>query len=383
MQEKIRAVYMRGGSSKGLFFRQEDLPADPVKRDKFILAAYGSPDPNGRQTDGMGGATSTTSKVAIIGPPSVPGADVDYTFGQVSIDRPIVDYKGNCGNISSAVGPYAVDEGLVTITEPVTTVRIYQVNTKKIILSDVPVEQGKYRAQGDYVVDGVPGTGGKITLRFLNPGGAVTGKLLPTGKVKEKLSLPGGREIEVSIVDATNPVVFFRAAALGLEGREIDGIDENHELLAAIEMIRAAAAVRIGLAETPEEASARSQAVPKVAFVSPPAAYTTVSGRELKKEEMDLCARIMSMGKLHRAYALSGGVCTAGAACIEGTVVYEAVPGSGREEIRIGHPGGVMEIETVMDKQEGNYVFREARSGRTARRLMEGYVFVPRRSLEG
>jgi len=376
MQVKIPAVYMRGGSSKAVFFMEKDLPSDPEIRDQVILAAYGSPDPNARQIDGMGGAVSTTSKVAIISGSKIPGTEVNYNFGQVSITAPLIDYKGNCGNISSAVGPFAIDEGLVAAQQPVTTVRIWQENTKKVIIAEVPVKDGKHQVEGDYSIDGVPGTGAKITLRFLEPGGSLTGKLLPTGNVRDTIETQEYGTFTVSIIDAANPVVFLQSGELGLEGTEIDEIDSNPEILRKLQIIRSYAAVMIGLAKTPEEAS---PAVPKIAFVSEAKGYRAVSGRVITPGEIDLVARIMSMGKLHRAFALTGAICTAGAAKIEGTVVNEIMNKAGLErgKVRIGHPGGIIPIKPVTEEKEEAFYYAEAIAGRTARRLMEGFVLVP------
>jgi len=382
MQVRITAVYMRGGSSKAVFFMEKDLPSDPESRDRVILAAFGSPDPNARQIDGMGGAVSTTSKVAIISPSKVPGTDVNYNFGQVSVTAPLIDYKGNCGNISSAVGPFAIDEGLVSAQEPMTTVRIWQENTKKVIIAEVPVKDKKHQVEGDYSIDGVPGSGAKITLRFLEPGGSVTGKLLPTGNVRDTVETRQYGTFTVSIVDAANPVVFLKASELGLEGTEIDEIDSNPEILCKLQVIRSYAAVIIGLAETPEEAAEYSPAIPKIAFVCGPKKYKAVTGRLITAADIDLVARIMSMGKLHRAFALTGAICTAGAAKIEGTVVNQVMDEAGlsREEIRIGHPGGILPVKPLIEKREGDFYYVEAIAGRTARRLMEGFVLVPEKS---
>jgi len=382
MQVRITAVYMRGGSSKAVFFMEKDLPSDPESRDRVILAAFGSPDPNARQIDGMGGAVSTTSKVAIISPSKVPGTDVNYNFGQVSVTAPLIDYKGNCGNISSAVGPFAIDEGLVSAQEPMTTVRIWQENTKKVIIAEVPVKDKKHQVEGDYSIDGVPGSGAKITLRFLEPGGSVTGKLLPTGNVRDTVETRQYGTFTVSIVDAANPVVFLKAGELGLEGTEIDEIDSNPEILCKLQVIRSYAAVIIGLAETPEEAPEYSPAIPKIAFVCEAKKYKAITGRLITAADIDLVARIMSMGKLHRAFALTGAICTAGAAKIEGTVVNQVMDEAGlsREEIRIGHPGGILPVKPLIEKREGDFYYVEAIAGRTARRLMEGFVLVPEKS---
>lgn len=379
MQIRIPAAYMRGGTSKAIFFHENHLPSTPDVRDRVIQAAYGSPDPNRRQIDGMGGAVSTTSKVAIISRSDDPAYDVNYNFGQVAIDKPIIDYQGNCGNISSAVGPFAIDEGLVKAKEPKTAVRIFQVNTKKLIVADVPVKDGQYNEAGDCAIDGVPGTGGRITLHFFNPEGSVTKKLLPTGSVTDVIDLPGHEQITVSIVDAGNPVVFVRAQDLGLQGTEIYEVDENERIRATLEAIRSRAAVMLGLSSTPEGASEKSQAVPKIAFVSAPQRYTTVTGRTMKKTQIDIVARIMSMGTLHKAYAVTGAICTAGAAQIEGTVVHEMLNRNAlrKKEIRLGHPGGRIGVGVVMGKEGNAYAYHEAVLERTARRLMDGYVYVP------
>lgn len=382
---RIPAVYMRGGTSKGLFFQQKDLPQDAPARDALILAVYGSPDPSGRQLDGMGGGTSVTSKVAIVGPSTRPGHDVEYLFGQVSIDMPLVSYKGNCGNLSSAVGPFAIDEGMVEAREPITTVRILQLNTGKTILAEVPVRRGKYNPVGSYSIDGVPGTGSKITLRFIDPGGSVTGKLLPSGNPTDTLEVEGLGALTVSMVDAGNPVVFVMAGDLGLEGTEIEEIDGNAELKAKLEAIRAEAAVRLGLSRSRSEASQKSQAVPKIALVASPKAYRTLSGTTVHKQEIHVLVRMMSMGNLHRALAVTGAICTAGAAMIRGTLLHETL-GKRVEKagsIILGHPSGRMEIEAVVEERSGRLQYLEARLGRTARRLMEGHVLVPQARIPG
>ena len=375
---------MRGGTSKGLFFHEKDLPPDPRRRDRAILAAYGSPDPYKRQIDGVGGALSVTSKVAVIGPSPAPDYDVVYHFGQVSIDRPIVDVKGNCGNISSAVGPFAVDEGLVTAVEPVTRVRIHQKNTNKLIVAEVPVKDGKFNEEGDYAIDGVPGTGSRILLRFVDPAGAVTGKLFPTGNRRDRFDIPGRGAVEVTCIDAANPFVFVPAAALGLSGTETEELERRAEIKSLLEAIRCRAAVRLGITASEEEAARRSQAVPKVAVVAAPATYAALNGRMVEAREVDLLARMMSMGTLHRSYAVSGAVATAGAAMIPGTVVGELVreEARGRELLHIGHPGGVIDVGAVIEPRAGEHIYREAVLERTARRLMEGHVLVPGRCFD-
>lgn len=376
--ERIRCAIYRGGTSKGVFLMENELPKDPEIRDQVILSIYGSPDP--RQIDGLGGADSLTSKVAIIGRSSREDADVDYTFGQVSITAPLVDYKGNCGNISSAVGPFAIDEGLVKSVEPVTTVRIFNTNTKKVIEAEVPVRDGKAVSKGDYVIDGVTGAGARIMLKFLDSGGALTGKLLPTGNLKDEITLSDGTGLTVSLVDAANPAVFFKAADLGLTGIELpETVNGNPRLLASIEEIRSIAAEMIGLANR-GEATAKSPAVPKVAFVSPPCDYKTSDGRLIKAEQIDLVTRTMSMQKMHKAYAITGGVCTATAAKLEGTVVSEVLRQSAQagKIVRLGHPSGTLEFEIECSRQSNGVLWLEkAAVARTARRIMEGCVYVP------
>jgi 2-methylaconitate cis-trans-isomerase PrpF len=370
---------MRGGTSKGLFFHENHLPADPKTRSRIILAAFGSPDPNRRQIDGVGGGVSTTSKVAIISPSENPEYDVEYNFGQVSLDRPIVDFKGNCGNISSAVGPFAVDEGLVKAVEPITRVRIHQKNTNKLITADVTVKNGRFDETGNYAIAGVPGTCSRIVLGFSKPGGSLTGKLFPTGNRRDTIQIPGRGAVAITIIDAANPVVLVRAEQIGLTGIEIDEIDTGDEIKKTLEAIRCKAAVMAGLAASEDEATQRSQAVPKVAFIARPMPYTTTGGQPMSAQDIDITARIMSMGTLHRSYAVSGGISTAGAALIPGTVAYDLVSDAARRKdmLRIGHPGGVIDVGAVIAMDGDRCRYEEAVIGRTARRLMEGYVLVP------
>jgi len=380
MQRRVPAVVMRGGTSRAVFFHKGDLPEDPEIRDRVILKIYGGGDPYGRQIDGLGGATSVTSKTAIVSPASVPDADVDYIFGQVSVTSQLIDYGGNCGNISSAVAPFAIEEGLIRATDPVTTVRIWQVNTRKLIVARVPTANGLPQVEGDYAIDGVPGTGAMIQLEFLHPGGAMTGRLLPTGQPVEALEVPGVGRVTVSLVDAANPVVFIRPADLGLSGLEMpDGVDGDPALLARIEAVRAHAAVRFGLARTPEEATAKSPGVPKVAFVAAPAAYTSSRGQPVLPGDIDVVGRIMTMGRLHRAYALTGAICTAVAAQVNGTVVHAVArsAGPGERTVRIGHPSGVIEVGADVRWHNGGWAVERVITRRTARRLMEGVALVP------
>jgi len=379
-QRRLRCVLMRGGTSRGLYVMRNELPDDPALRDRVILAMYGSPDV--RQIDGIGGADPLTSKLAIIGPPTRDDADVDYTFGQVSITAPLVDYMGNCGNISSGVGPFAIDEGLVDAVEPITRVRIHQTNTDSIIIGEVPVSGGKASVQGDYRIHGVPGTGAKIMLDFSDTAGAVTGQILPTGNVKDILDVEGVGQVEVSIVDAGNPVVFLRASRLSLQGTESPSqIDGDSELLDSIERIRGHAAQLIGMVKDWHEAANTSPYVPFIAVVAPPQDYesSTIQQR-ISKRDIDFLSRLLFMLKMHKAYPVTGTVCTGTAAKIPGTVVHEvAEPSSEDIVVRIGHPAGVIEVEMEVESGESGPLLGRASIGRTARRIMEGYIFVPER----
>ena len=384
MQARIRTVIMRGGTSRGIFFRDEDLPLDPEARKWTILAAFGSPDRYGRQIDGLGGATSLTSKAAIISKGTQPGIDVNFTFGQVSIEKPLIDMRGNCGNISAAVGPYAIDEGLAPCQVPLTRVRFLNTNTQKVTVAHVPTRNGRFEPEGKYGIPGVPGTGSKIILDFLDPGGAVTGKLFPTGQVRDVLQVPGIGPIEVSIVDAANPLVFCRAEDFGLHGQETpEQIDSNQELLQRISATRAVAGVTIGLAESIEEAMYSVPSVPKIAFVTRPRSYVQLDGIPREVADIDLVARIMSMGHLHRAYALTGAICTAVAAQIPGTLVHEVVTERARTSgmLRLGHPSGVMDLSASVHQEGESWYVEKASAARTARRLMEGDIYIPEQML--
>ncbi|MBW1695470.1 MAG: 3-methylitaconate isomerase [Deltaproteobacteria bacterium] len=383
MQTRIPAVYMRGGTSKGVIFHENHLPGDPEIRDRVILAAYGSPDPNRRQIDGVGGATSVTSKVAIVGPATDSDYDIVYNFGQVSIDRPVVDYKGSCGNIAAAVGAFAVDEALVRVEEPVTRVRIYLKNTGKKIITEVPVKHGMYDEQGDYSIDGVPGTGGKITIRYLYPGGSVTGKLFPTGHATDLVDVPGMGEVSITIIDVGNPWVLVRAKDLGLKGTEIEEVENDDRIRSFLEAVRSRAAVMIGFAKTPQEASQKSQAVPKIGFFSEPQTYQALSSAVVYAKDIDLVGRVMSMGMLHKSMAVSCPMAVAAAAAIEGTTIYNILGSGGQRKapFKLGHPGGIFDVQATVEQKGDQFELKEAAYGRTARRLMEGYVLVPERAL--
>ncbi|HZS34778.1 MAG TPA: PrpF domain-containing protein [Methylomirabilota bacterium] len=376
---RVRAVFVRGGTSRALVFHARDLP-ERAAWDPIFLAALGSPDPYGRQLDGLGGGISSLSKVAVVGPPTHPDADVDYTFGQVEVSRPVVDYRGNCGNISSAIGPFAIDEGLVAAEAPLTRVRIHNTNTRKLIHARVPVEGGRAAVHGDFALDGVPGTGARIALDFLDPGGAVTGRLLPTGAARDVLDVPGLGALAASLVDATTPLAVVRAKDLEIEATERpEELDARPGLPERLEAVRAAAAVRMGLAATAAEATRESAAVPKLAVVFPPTAYRTLAGAPVEPDAVDLVARIVSMGKVHRAFALTGAMGLAVAVRIPGTLAHEAASGGhAAGDVRIGHPSGVLPVAAeVARRPDGALVARTVTVYRTARRLMEGFVHVP------
>ncbi|MEQ9200299.1 MAG: PrpF domain-containing protein, partial [Rhodospirillales bacterium] len=341
-QLKYPAVFMRGGSSKGVFFHDRDLPADPALRDRIFLAAIGSPDIYGRQLNGMGGGVSSLSKAVVIGPPTVEGADLDYTFAQIAVGEALVDYSANCGNLSSAVGPFAVDEGLVKVDGDEALVRIHNTNTSKIIHSRFRVKDGMAVIEGEQTIPGVSGTAAPIRLDFLNPGGATSGKLLPTGNTVDQLDVPGVGKIDVSMVDAANGCLFIEASALGLTATELpDVLEANTETMAALEAIRRAAAVAMGLADAPEQAS---QGNPKVAIVSAPAPFRTISGADVAASECDLLVRMISMGQCHRVLPLTGGLC-AGVACrLEGSTAARNYKSSG-EAIRLGTPSGILSVD--------------------------------------
>ncbi|SDO88480.1 2-methylaconitate cis-trans isomerase PrpF family protein [Desulforhopalus singaporensis] len=372
--KKIPAVIMRGGTSKGIYIKSNHLPADKTARDRCIMAIFGSPDV--RQIDGLGGADPLTSKLAIIGPPSHPEADIDYTFAQVGIDQPVVDYGGNCGNISAGVGPFAIDEGFVAAVEPVTKVKIHNTNTGKILIAEVEVEGGRARTEGDCRIGGVPGSGSRIMLNFAGTAGSATGKLLPTGNVVDQLVTPSGT-VEVSIIDCANPMVFVRAEDMGIEGIEPPAvIDGNKQLLARLEEIRSHAAVVIGMADDPASATAKSPAFPMIAMVSKAREYQDfTTGKVIKSDDVSFVSRLMFMQVLHKTYAGTGTVCTGAAAKIPGTIVNQVIDEADSVElVRIGHPAGVIAIEAkVVDGKVERAAF-----ARTARRIMEGSVLVQR-----
>jgi 2-methylaconitate cis-trans-isomerase PrpF len=368
---------MRGGTSKGVFLRDADLPADEDERRRTILSIFGSPDR--RQIDGLGGADPLTSKVAIIGPASN-GGQLTYTFGQVEIDRPSIDYASPCGNIISAVGAYAVYERLVAPVAPVTRVRVYNTNLERIITLEVPVENGVPVERGDYVIPGVPGSGARILVDLSQTAGGACGALLPTGNVTDVFDLGGGDKIEVSLVDIANPHVFIRAKDIGLTGTEtLAQIDGNKDLLARLEVIRGLAAVKFGLVEDPLRAKDDSRITPMLAFVAPPANYSDPArGVDVKASDIDLTSRLIFLERAHSTYAATSIACTGVAALLPGSIVNEVTQPAAQERgvIRIGHVAGIFETESRVEFGDGAPVVRRATLGRTARRLLEGQVFI-------
>jgi len=392
-QLRIPATYMRGGTSKGVFFRLQDLPAfaqAPGKaRDALLVRVIGSPDPYGKQTDGMGGATSSTSKVAIISPASVPGHDVDYLYGQVPIDGGFIDWSGNCGNLSSAVGPFAIANGFLDPAriprDGLCTVRIWQANIGKTIVAHVPVRAGEVQESGDFELDGVTFPAAEIALEFLDPAdeGEDGGAMFPTGQLVDELEVPGLGRVRATLINAGVPMVFVEAATLGYDGTELQpAINEDKAALAKLEAIRAAGAVRMGLIEDVAQAAARPL-TPKVAFVAPPKDYVASSGKPVAAADIALLARAISMGKLHHAMMGTASVAIATAAAVPGTLVNAAAGGGTRDVVRFGHPSGTLRVGADVRQVDGQWVATKAVMSRSARVLMEGEVRVPVEQVAG
>ena len=394
-QIRIPATYLRGGTSKGVFFRLQDLPAAAQQpgaaRDALLLRVIGSPDPYGKQIDGMGGATSSTSKAVIVSPSTRPGHDVDYLFGQVAIDSPFVDWSGNCGNLSAAVGPFAIASGLVAPGriphDGVCTVRIWQANIGKTIVAHVPVAGGQVQETGDFALDGVAFPAAEVLLEFLDPadggeGGEGGGSaLFPTGQLVDTLDVPGVGRLQATLINAGIPTIFLNARDVGCTGTELqDAINGDAAALARFEAIRAWGAVKMGLVHDVAEAATR-QHTPKLAFVAPPADYVASSGKAVRAADIDLLVRALSMGKLHHAMMGTAAVAIGAAAAVPGTLVHQAagrgprtaVPGS----VRFGHPSGTLRVGAEAALVNGQWRVTKALMSRSARTLMEGWVRVP------
>jgi probable AcnD-accessory protein PrpF len=374
---------MRGGTSKGVFFREDWLPDDPAVRERVLLRVVGSPDPYGQQIDGMGGGTSSTTKAVIVGPASQPGCDVDYTFGAVAIGSPVIDWSGNCGNLTSAVGPFAIAQGLVTPPENgIATVRIWQTNIRARIIARVPVRDGKVVEGGDFVLDGVAFPAAEIPLEFLQDADQ-SDTMFPTGHLTQTLDVPGVGSVEATLINAGNPTIIVTAATLGLTGAELQpDINGDADLLDCAEAIRAHCAVLMGVAATAAEATHLRPHTPKLAFVSRPVSYVASSGQAVAAEDIQINARIFSMGKLHHAMTGTGAVALAAAAAIPGTVVSETL-GEPRTNLRFGHPSGTLSVGAQTALRAGDWAVTSVTMSRSARRLMEGAVLVPDALLHG
>ena len=387
-QIRIPATYMRGGTSKGVFFRLQDLPeaarVPGAARDALLLRVIGSPDPYGKQTDGMGGATSSTSKTVIIAKSSRPDHDVDYLFGQVSIDKAFVDWSGNCGNLSAAVGPFSISAGLVDASRiphnGVATVRIWQANIGKTIIGHVPITNGAVQETGDFELDGVTFPAAEVQLEFMDPAAeeeGAGGSMFPTGNLMDDLEVPGVGTLKATMINAGIPTIFVDAEAIGYKGTELqDAINSDDKALARFETIRAHGAVRMGLIKHIGEIATR-QHTPKVAFVARPAGYVASSGKQVAAGDIDLLVRAMSMGKLHHAMMGTAAVAIGTAAAIPGTLVNLAAGGGEREAVRFGHPSGTLRVGAEASQMDGEWVVKKAIMSRSARVLMEGWVRVP------
>ena len=377
-QLKLPAVFMRGGTSNAVVFNQKDLPQDRALWDEIFLAAIGSPDPNGRQLDGMGGGVSSLSKVCVVGPSTRPDADIDYTFAQVQVKEAKVDYGANCGNMSSAMGPFAIDEGMVKVSGREALVRIHNTNTKKIIHALFSVDEGLAAVDGDLAIPGVSGTGSPVKLEFRDPGGATTGKLLPTGNVVDTLDVPGLGKIRASLVDAANATVWINAKDIGLTGTELpEQLDADAAVMQKLSAIRIAGSVAMGIAANAEEA-AKKKSIPFIGFVSPVQDAKLLSGESISANDVDLTGRVISNGQTHRALPLTVSLCMAVASRLEGSVVNEVLRKGLQAEapVRIGMPSGILTVAATVKQNGGVWHAEQGAFYRTQRRMFEGQVLV-------
>jgi probable AcnD-accessory protein PrpF len=387
-QIKIPATYMRGGTSKGVFFRLQDLPAAAqvpgAARDSLLQRVIGSPDPYGKQIDGMGGATSSTSKTVILSKSTKADHDIDYLFGQVSIDKPFVDWSGNCGNLSAAVGPFAIANGLIDASRipsnGTMVVRVWQANIGKTIIAHVPITDGVVQETGDFELDGVTFPAAEVQLEFMNPAAdeeGAGGSMFPTGNLIDDLEVPGLGTLKATMINAGIPTIFVNADSIGYSGTELqEAINSDGKALAMFENIRAHGAIRMGLIKTLEEAAKR-QHTPKVAFVAPPKSYVSSSGKHVQASDIDLLVRALSMGKLHHAMMGTAAVAIGTAAAIPGTLVNLAAGGGERNTVRFGHPSGTLRVGAEASKVGGEWTVTKAIMSRSARVLMEGSVRIP------
>ena len=377
-QLRIPAVYMRGGSSKGVFFHGRDLPPASPARDALLLRVIGSPDPYGKQIDGMGGATSSTSKVVVITPSCRPDCDVDYLFGAPAIESPIIDWSGNCGNLSAAVGPFAISEGLVEAPrEGMARVRIWQANLGRRILAHVPMVNGEVQEEGDFRFDGVAFPAAEVVLDFLDPAGT-DGSVLPSGQLVDELDIPGLGRLPVTLLNAGNPTVFAYAESFGLSGTETQAqVNGDAALLERLEAVRATGAVAMGLARTAAQATAERPHTPKLCLIAPPQTYQVAGGKQVPAEAIDVIARMISMGKLHHAIPGTGAVAVAVAAALPGTLVNQLTGDLGGRQVRMGHTAGTVSVGAQAREIDGSWQVEKASMSRSARRLMEGWIRVP------
>ena len=383
-QIKIPATYMRGGTSKGVFFRLDDLPAEAQQpgaaRDNLLLRVIGSPDPYAKHTDGMGGATSSTSKTVILSRSKSPDHDVDYLFGQVSIDKPFIDWSGNCGNLTAAVGSFAISNGLIDPAQVpengICTVRIWQANIEKTIVARVPMTNGEVQETGDFELDGVTFPAAEVQVEFMDPA-AGEGAMFPTGNVVDNFEVPGLGELQATFINAGIPTIFVNAEAIGYNGTELQGaINEDPQALQMFESLRAHGAVKMGLIDDVAEAANR-QHTPKIAYVAAPQDYLASSGKQIHATDIDVLVRAMSMGKLHHAMMGTAAVAIAAAAAVPGTLVNLAAGGGDRTSIRFGHPSGTLQVGSEAKQVNGEWTVTKAIMSRSARVLMEGWVRVP------
>ena len=383
-QIKVPATYMRGGTSKGVFFSLIDLPSEvqrPGKiRDNFLLRVIGSPDPYGKQTDGMGGATSSTSKIVIVSKTTQANHDVDYLFGQVSIDKAFIDWSGNCGNLTAAVGSFAINNGLVEANRipknGIAEVRIWQANIKKTIIAQIPITNGQVQETGDFELDGVTFPAAEVKVAFMHPA-ANDGSMFPTGNIVDVLEVPEIGVFNVTMINAGIPTIFLNAADINYTGKELQGdINSDPDALAMFETIRAYGAIKMGLIETIEEATNR-QHTPKVAFVAPAKSYTSSSGKEIKADDIDLLVRALSMGVLHHAMMGTAAVAISVAAAVPDTIVNLAAGGGKLNHLNFGHPSGTLRVGAEVLHEKGNWIANKAIMSRSARRLMDGNIYVP------
>ncbi len=373
---RLPVTIMRGGTSKGVYILQDDLPKSQSEWEPILLRLMGSPDK--KQIDGLGGSQSVTSKVAIVRRSERPDADVDYTFAQVSVDKPLVSYKGNCGNISSGVGPFALEKGLVDVEGDTTSVRIFNTNTGKVIVADVATPDGAVKYEGDFAIAGVPGTASPIRLKFVKPSGTLGRGLLPTGNAVDVLDVPGLGPVNVSIVDAANPLVFAKAKDLGLTGRELpDDLNADPAKLDLLETVRGLAAVKLGLIDDYKRSAWDTPGIPKMTFVGESEDYVTMDGKQIGKGDIDLLSRMMSMQKPHPSYAMTGAMCTAAAAVVPGSVVNQVLsPNADTQFIRIGHPSGILECGVDYEENGSVPEVADTFGFRTANLLMEGTAVI-------